>query len=81
MCSLIKRTVRGLAQILITGTIALPITLPWPVGKKCTAKPEAAQRVTISAAAEEESMNHKPGPVGVSALSSTPSTMHCLPIF
>jgi hypothetical protein len=61
--------------------MALPITLPWPVGKKCTAKPEAAHRVTISAAAEEESMNHKPEPVGVSALPNTPSTMHSLPIF
>src|SRR5258707_7152855 len=26
-------------------------------------------------------MNHKPGPVGVSALSSTPSTRHLRPIF
>ena len=26
-------------------------------------------------------MNHRPGPVGISALSSTPSTMHCWPIF
>ena len=29
-------TVRGLAHSLITGRIGLPITLPWPVGKKCT---------------------------------------------
>jgi hypothetical protein len=36
MCSLMVRTVRGLAQILMTGRIGLPITLPWPVGKKCT---------------------------------------------
>jgi hypothetical protein len=35
-CSLIVRTVRGLAQSLITGRIGLPITLPCPVGKKCT---------------------------------------------
>ncbi len=26
-------------------------------------------------------MNHRPGPVGSSALSSTPSTVHFLPIF
>ena len=36
MCSLIGRTVRGLAHSLMTGRIGLPITLPWPVGKKCT---------------------------------------------
>ena len=52
ICSLIVRTVRGLAQSLITGRIGLPITLPWPVGKKCTVYPAAAQSVTISAAAE-----------------------------
>src|SRR6185503_18787719 len=26
-------------------------------------------------------MNHRPGPAGISALSSTPSTMHLRPIF
>ncbi len=26
-------------------------------------------------------MNHRPGPSGISALSITPSTRHCLPIF
>src|SRR5689334_3702480 len=36
-CSPIVRTVRGLAQSLMTGRTGLPITLPWPVGKKCTA--------------------------------------------
>ena len=36
---------------------------------------------TISAAADDESMNHRPGPVGASPLSITPSTMHFLPIF
>ena len=81
MCSLIVRTVRGFAQIFMTGTIAFPMTLPCPVGKKCTAKPDAAHSVTISAAAEDESINHKPGPVGISALSITPSTRHFLPIF
>ena len=81
MCSLIVRCVRGLAVSLITGTIGLPMTLPWPVGKVCTAKPEAAQSVTISAAAEDESMNQSPLWVGSSALSSTPSTVHFLPIF
>ena len=81
MCSLMVRTVRGLAQSLITGRIGLPMTLPWPVGKKCTAKPAAAHSVTISAAAEELSMNHSPGCVGASALSSTPSTTHFFPIF
>ena len=30
------RTVRGLAQILITGTIGLPMMLPCPVGNRCT---------------------------------------------
>ena len=62
MCSLIVRTVRGLAQILMTGRIGLPITLPCPVGKKWTTKPDAAHSVTISAAADEVSMNHRPGP-------------------
>ena len=33
----IVRTVFGFAQILMTGRIGLPITLPCPVGKKCTA--------------------------------------------
>ncbi len=59
----------------------MPITLPCPVGKKCTAKPAAPSNVSISAAAEDESMNHRPGPVGISALSMTPSTMHLRPIF
>src|SRR6185503_6582107 len=81
MCSDIVRTVLGFAHSLITGRLGLPITLPWPVGKKCTTYPAAAHRVTISAAAEDESMNHSPGPVGVSALSSTPSTWHLRPIF
>jgi hypothetical protein len=81
MCSLIVRTVRGLAQSLITGRIGLPMTLPCPVGKKWTTKPDAAHSVTISAAADDESMNHRPGPVGTSALSSTPSTTHLRPIF
>ena len=66
---------------LIIGTITLPITLPWPVGNKCTTKPEAAHSVTISAAADDESMNHRPGWVGISALSITPSTVQTLPIF
>src|SRR5262249_22170027 len=35
-CSDIVRTVRGFAHSLITGRIGLPITLPCPVGKKCT---------------------------------------------
>ncbi len=61
MCSLIVRTVRGFAQILITGRIGLPMTLPCPVGKKWTTKPDAAHSVTISAAADELSMNHRPG--------------------
>ncbi|SIK49245.1 Uncharacterised protein [Mycobacteroides abscessus subsp. abscessus] len=51
------------------------------MGKKCTAYPDAAHSVTISAAADDESMNHSPDDVGISALSSTPSTLHCLPIF
>src|SRR5258708_7125797 len=37
ICSSMRRTVRGLAQSLITGRIGLPITFPCPVGKKCTA--------------------------------------------
>src|SRR5581483_3666887 len=36
MCSDMVRTVRTLAHNLITGRIGLPMTLPWPVGKKCT---------------------------------------------
>ena len=35
----------------------------------------------LSAAADELSMNHRPLCVGISALSSTPSTVHFLPIF
>src|SRR6478672_10644594 len=35
-CSAMVRTVRGLAHSLMTGRIGLPMTLPWPVGKKCT---------------------------------------------
>src|SRR5258706_4782318 len=81
MCSDIVRTVRGFAQSLITGRIGLPITVPCPVGKKCTVYPAAAHSVTISAAAEDESMNQRPGAVGVSALSSTPSIRHLRPIF
>jgi hypothetical protein len=42
---------------------------------------EAAQSVTISAAALLLSMNHRPGWVGASALSSTPSTVQLRPIF
>ena len=33
MCSPIVRIVFGLPEILITGTIGLPMTLPCPVGK------------------------------------------------
>jgi hypothetical protein len=33
MCWPMVRTVRGLSEISITGTIGLPITLPWPVGR------------------------------------------------
>ena len=44
----------GLAQILITSGIGLPMTLPCPVGKKCTTYPAAAQSVTISAAADDD---------------------------
>ena len=36
MCSLIVRTVRGFAQILMTGSTGLPMTFPCPVGKKWT---------------------------------------------
>ena len=57
------------------------MTLPCPVGKKWTTKPAAAHSVTISAAADELSMNHSPACDGISALSSTPSTTHFLPIF
>ena len=37
--------------------------------------------MTISAAALDESMNQRPGCVGASALSMTPSTVQRLPIF
>jgi len=37
--------------------------------------------MTISAAAEDESMNRRQSLLGVPALSSTPSTTHFLPIF
>ena len=56
MCSDIVRSVRGLPEILMTGTIGLPTTLPWPVGKVCITAPPAAISVTHSAAAEDESM-------------------------
>ena len=36
MCSFIVATVLGLPLILITGSIGLPMTLPWPVGKVWT---------------------------------------------
>jgi hypothetical protein len=49
-------TVRGLAVILMTGTIGLPTTLPCPVGKVWITAPPAAISVTHSAAAEDESM-------------------------
>ena len=58
---LMVRTVRGFAESLITGRIGLPTTLPWPVGKKCTAKPRAEEREHL-AAAEDESINQSPGP-------------------
>ena len=62
------------------------------IGKKCVIdgvldKAEAPSGPGLwfmdssSAAADELSMNHSPGPVGVSALSSTPSMTHFLPIF
>ena len=47
--------VSGLAVSLITGSMGLPMMLPWPVGKKCATKPAAAQSVTASAAALEVS--------------------------
>ena len=56
MCSPMVRSVFGLAEILITGTIGLPMTLPWPVGKVWTTQPPAAIKVTHSAAADEVSM-------------------------
>jgi hypothetical protein len=55
-CSPMVRTVRGLAVILMTGTMGLPTTLPCPVGKVWTTAPPAAISVTHSAAAEDESM-------------------------
>ena len=60
MLSLIVRTVRGLAVILITGTIGLPTTLPCPVGKVWITAPPAAISVTHSAAADELSMKYRP---------------------
>src|SRR5665647_2263103 len=45
MCSDMVRTVRGLAESLITGTIGLPMMLPCPVGNRCTTKPAAATSV------------------------------------
>ena len=36
MCSPMVRMVRGLPEILMTGTMGLPMTLPCPVGKVCT---------------------------------------------
>ena len=40
----------------MTGTIGLPMMLPWPVGKVCTTYPPAAISVTHSAAADDVSM-------------------------
>jgi hypothetical protein len=68
MCSDIVPAVTGFAVSLITGSTGLPITLPWPVGKRCSAAPAAAISVMHSAAADEVSMKYRPGPdAGVSA--------------
>ena len=82
MCSLMVRAVRGLAVSLITGSIGWPITLPWPVGNRCTTKPAAASRVTHSAAADEVSMKYSPGlPDGACADSRTSTKRVVRPIF
>ena len=73
--------VSGFADSLMTGSIGFPITLPCPVGNRCTTAPEAAHSVTASAAADEVSMYHKPLPVGASAGSRQPTYLHFFPIF
>jgi len=81
MCSLIVRTVRGLAQNLDHRQDGIADNVALTRRKEVNGKPAAAHNVTISAAADELSMNHRPGWRGISALSSTPSTMHFFPIF
>ncbi|TMV10407.1 GntR family transcriptional regulator [Paenibacillus thermoaerophilus] len=65
----------------MTGSIGLPMMLPWPAGKKCTTAPAAAISVTHSAAADEVSIKYKPGPFrGASAGFKTLITGR-LPVF
>ncbi len=66
-CSDIVATVSGFALNLMTGTTGLPMTLPCPVVKKWTTEPAAAHSVTISAAADDESIKLRPGLRGSSA--------------
>ena len=56
------------------------MTFPCPVGKKCTTDPAAAHNVTISAAADDESMKLKPGFRG-SCAGSRKSTIVQRPAF
>ncbi len=81
MCSLIVSQVIGLAESLMTGTMGLPITFPWPVGKRWITAPDAAHSVTASAAADDVSMNQLPFPEGASAGSRQPTNLVFLPSF
>ena len=49
----------GFAESLMTGMIGCPITLPWPVGKRCSTNPPAAWLVRHSAPGDGPSMNHR----------------------
>src|ERR1700749_3465922 len=81
MCSLMVEQGRGLPEILMTGSMGLPMMLPWPVGNKCTTAPDAAHKVTASAAADDVSMNHRPLPFGASAGLRQPTNFVFLPSF
>src|ERR1017187_3316385 len=81
MCSLIVEQVIGFPESLMTGSMGLPMTLPWPVGNKCTTAPDAAHKVTASAAADEVSMNQSPLLLGASAGLRQPTNLVFLPSF
>ena len=64
-----------------TGSIALPIILPCPVGNKCMLNPAAACKVKHSPAAEEVSMKYRPGPFFGSSAGVNTSINFLEPIF
>ena len=71
----------GLPVSLTTGSIALPIILPCPVGNKCMLKPAAACKVKHSPAAEDVSIKYRPGPFFGSSAGVNTSINFLDPIF